>query len=126
MAPSKAPVTLVDFVEAANLNQVRWNQGFLEEVRSEYALKHGQAVVYCNAAQDRFRLVACFYGLAVLILPPVNPEEKHSLYLKVSEFLKQFTSQVKMTKRLDEEAELAKSRIARRKAQASKVKKRRK
>jgi hypothetical protein len=125
MSTSTAPIRLVDFVEDANLNEVRWNQTFLDEVKKEYGLRHGQGVVYCNVAQDRFRLVVCFYNIAVLVLPPVDPEQKHSLYLKVSEFLRQFASAKKITKRLEAEGELAASRIERRKKIAANERKRR-
>ncbi len=115
----QSPISIIGFEEDTNLRHVTWNQNYLEEVKREWRLQHGQAVVFCNTAQDRFRLVAVFYGLAVLVLPPIDPEERHSLYLKISEFLRKFQPRDKVAAKLDEEIELAKSRIERRKKLAA-------
>lgn len=114
-----SPIRIIGFEEGTNLRHVTWNQSYLEEVKKEWKLQHGQAVVFCNAAQDRFRLVAVFYGLAVLVLPPIDPEERHSLYLKISEFLRRFQPSDKVAEKLEGEIELAKSRIERRKKLAA-------
>jgi hypothetical protein len=91
MAARKPPIEFVAYEEEVNLLSVSWNQGFLDSVKKEYLLQHGQAVVYRNVARDRWRLVACFYGLAVLILPPVDKEARLSLDLEVSRFLKKMS-----------------------------------
>ena len=116
---TQAPISIVAYEEDSNLNTVSWNQGFLDSVKEEYALKHCQAVLYINCAHDRFRLVVCFYGFSVLLLPPVNKEERISLYLKVSRFLKKFSKFDLATKLLDSEIEGANARIERRKRLAS-------
>lgn len=120
-----SPLSIIGFEDNTNLRHVTWNQGYLEGVKEEWKLKHGQAVVFCNAAQDRFRLVAVFYGLAVLVLPPIDPEERHSLYLKISEFLRRFEPRDQVAAKLEEEIELAKSRIERRKKQAAEAQRQR-
>lgn len=85
------PINIIAYEEDSNLREVSWSQLFLETVKKEYKLRHGQAVLYRNVAQDRWRLVACFYGLAVLILPPVDKEARLSLDLEVSRFLRKFS-----------------------------------
>lgn len=97
------PFEIVEMVEGANLLEVSWNQRFLESVLIQNNLKHRQAVLFVNKAQDRFRLVVNFFGLACLILPPVNPNARLSLYLKVSQFLKQFWANKDVIAYLDEE-----------------------
>lgn len=115
------PIKIVDVVEDTNLLQVSWNQKFLEKTKNAHGLKHRDAVLFINRAQDRFRLVACFYGLAVLILPPVNPENRLSLYLKVSQFLRKFSIVGSVTEMIDFEIETANRRIKRRAAAAKKA-----
>lgn len=121
-----SPLSIIGFEENSNLRHVTWNQRYLEEVKGEWKLKHGQAVVFCNKAQDRFRLVAVFYGLAVLVLPPIDPDERHSLYLKISEFLRKFEPRDNVAAKLEEEIELTKSRIERRRKLAAEAQQRRK
>ena len=86
-----SPISIVAGEDNTNLREVTWNQRFLDAVKNAYKLRHGQAVLYRNAAQDRWRLVACFYGMAVLILPPIDPQERLSLDLEVSRFLRKFS-----------------------------------
>jgi hypothetical protein len=86
------PIEIVAYEEETNLRTITWNQRFLDSVREEHNLKHRQAILYVNGAQDRFRLVACFYGLAVLVLPPTSTEERLSIYIKVGEFLRRLSS----------------------------------
>lgn len=124
MPASKVPpLQIIEHVEEANLREVSWNQGFLEEVAGEFKLRHRQAVLFSNKANDRFRLVAMWHGVAVLILPPVNPETQLSLYLVVSRFLKRFSS-TGLQDNLDDRIVEARERIKRqaeRKAQAKRV-----
>lgn len=121
-AAQSIPIKIIDVEEEANLLQVSWNQKFLEKIKDEYKLTHRQAVLFVNKAQDRFRLVACFYGLAVLVLPPVNPENRLSLYLKVSQFLRKFSVNKEVGESIDFEIETAKRRVARRAEAAKKAK----
>jgi hypothetical protein len=88
----KRPIDIVAYEDDANLREVSWNQLFLEAVQTEYRLTHGQAVLYRNVAQNRWRLVACFYGIAVLILPPVDKEARLTLDLEISRFLRKFST----------------------------------
>lgn len=91
MPARKPPIEIIAYTEGENLNTVSWNQRFLESVKQENDLKHGQAVLYRNVARDRWRLVCCFYDLAVLILPPVDKEARLSLDLEVSRFLRKLS-----------------------------------
>ena len=99
------PIRIVAYEVDANLREVSWNQLFLEAVRHDYKLKHGEAVLYRNVAQDRWRMVAVFYGLAVLVLPPVDKEARLSLDLEISRFLRN------MTRGFEEGMELVKEQI---------------
>jgi len=119
------PIDIVDYVDDQNLVQVSWNQRFLEDVKKLYKLKHQQAVLFANKAKDRFRLVACFYDLAVLILPPVDPERRLSLYLLVSQFLRRMHNTKETAEYVDSEIEMAKQRIERRAKIAADARKRR-
>jgi len=114
VAKPSPPLEIIDLIDGANLREVCWNQKFLERVRDEYKLQHRQAVAYCNVAHDRYRLVACFYGLAVLILPPVNEQDRTSLYLKISQFLQQFGTRAKASKLIEYQREITAKRIERR------------
>jgi len=115
------PISIIGVEEDANLCFVNWNQKFLDKAKYEHNLKHRQAILYINKARNRFRLVACFFGLAVLILPPVNAEDRISLHLKVSQFLKRFSNMEDIVEKLDSEIELAEVKIKRRKELAKKV-----
>lgn len=122
----KSEITIKDYVDGANLREVCWNQKFLEAVKKEYKLKHGEAILFNNVAQDRFRAVVCFFGSPVLVIPPIDNTEKQSLYLKQSEFFQQFTARNnKITRHLIIQADSAAVRIARRKAMAQKAKQKR-
>ena len=115
-----SPLKLVYFVEDQDLRDIRWNQLVLEQLVADYEeetgmpLRHAEAIVYCNVAQDRFRLVTMFYQIPVLILPPVNPEDRLSLFLKVSLFLKKFAPKAEVLKSIDGEIETVKDRMDRR------------
>jgi hypothetical protein len=121
-----ALLQIVAYEDEQNLTKITWSQRFLEQVKTEYKLKHKQAVLFTNKAEDRFRLVACFYGLAVLVLPPTEPEQRLSLYLKVGQFLRRFSNTEKMNTYLSNEIELTKDRIERRASVAKSVSKNRK
>lgn len=124
-SPKLPPLSLVDYVEDSDLRTINWNQDFLEEVKGEWRLKHGEAVLYSNVAKDRFRLVACFYNMAVLVMPPVNPDNRLGLFLKISEFLKKFKVNSAVTEAIAHEIKTTKQRILDRKAAAIKAKIRR-
>lgn len=109
-----SPVNIVGYVEDANLRLVSWNQEILEREKNEAGLKHGQAILYINKARNRFRMIANFYGLAVLVLPPVDPVEQLSLYLKISRFLRKFSQSAANTTFLDHEIEAAQIRLRKR------------
>jgi hypothetical protein len=123
---SESPFEITRYVENANLRDVSWNERFLSECKEEHHLRHRQAVLYVNKAQDRFRLVANFFGMAVLVLTPIDPEDRTSLYLKISRYLKKF--RIKFAdgiKFLDAQIETAQTRIKRRQAAARKAKSKR-
>ena len=123
---SKSPINIIGYEEDANLRTVGWNQGFLDRVKREYNLQHGHAVLFVNKAQDRFRLVACFYNLAVLVLPPTEAENRLSIYLKVSLFLRKFSNKFSdALELLDRQIEKTETRIKRRSRLAKKIKSRR-
>lgn len=117
-----SPLEIVDFEPDTNLRTVCWNQLYLERVKKKYSLEHRQAVIFSNVSQDRFRLVACFFGMAVLMLPPIDPEDRISLYLKVSQFLRQFHfTRKELLQSLDSDIETSKERLERRARLAKKA-----
>jgi hypothetical protein len=121
-----SPVNIIAVEEDANLREVSWNQRFLDRVKEEHSLRHCQAVLFVNVAQDRFRLVVNFYSMACLLLPPIDPANKLSVYLEVSRYLRKFNSYKKVLDLIDGQIENAKTRIERRQKQARKAKKKRK
>lgn len=116
--PKNSPIEIIEVEEDANLRLVSWNQEFLDELKDQYLLKHGQAVLFVNKAQDRFRIVVCFYGMAMLLLPPItDAERKLSLYLVVSQYLRKFsTKYAGMMEYLDAQVEATQVRMDRRAA----------
>lgn len=120
-----ALLSIVAYKDEQNLIKVTWNQKFLEQIKREYTLKHQDAVLFVNKAEDRFRIVACFYGLAVLVLPPTESEQRLSLFLKVSQFLRRFSNTEKMNTYLTNEIELTKDRLERRATEAEVASKKR-
>jgi hypothetical protein len=125
---SKSPIRIVDVEENANLRNVSWNQKFLDRIKTEYRLTHGQAVLYVNKAQDRFRLVVCFYGMAMLLLPPITDAQRRlSLFMVVSQYLRQFSLKyAKFDTYLTSQISNTRKRIERRKKLAKMAKKARK
>lgn len=124
MATVGAPLTLIGYEDDVDLRSVSWNQELLENEAREWKLQHGQAVVYSNVAKNKVRLIAVFYGMSVLILPPIDPNDKISLYLRINEFLRRFVHQgpgaalsrdkmEKLVSHIDEEIEMAHKRLER-------------
>lgn len=119
---SESPFEITRYVENANLREISWHDRFLAECKETHHLRHRQAVLFVNKAQDRFRLVANFFGMAVLILTPIDPEDRTSLYLKISRYLKKF--KIKFAdgiQFLDAQIETAQDRIKRRQVAARKA-----
>jgi len=113
------PIRIVHQEEQVNLLHVSHNQRVLEKRMLEYEkeygrkLRHCEAIVYCNKAYDKFRLIVSFYGVPILMLPPVDPEKRLSLYLNISQFLRKFSSRKAVTDFLDREIEEAQERLER-------------
>jgi hypothetical protein len=106
----------VEHVQDANLRETSWNQRFLETVAGDHNLKHREAVLYSNKKNDRYRLVARWHGLSVLILPPIDPAAKLTMHLMVSRFLRSFCSTDALLGNVREQIVMTQERIARRKA----------
>jgi len=115
---ASAPLTLVDMVDDVNLRHIGWNVKVLESIQRAHKLQHGEAVVFCNKAQDRFRLVASIYGVPVLMLPPTDSEQRLSLYLKVNTFLAKLRPSPSLQAHLVELDDHARDRLAKRQALA--------
>lgn len=120
-----SPINIVDVADDANLREVSWNQRFLDKVKKMNRLQHRQAVLFVNVAQDRFRLVVNFFGMACLLLPPIDPANKLSIYMEVARYLRKFDSYADGLAFIDGQIETAKKRIERRKKQARKAKSKR-
>ena len=117
-----SPLTIVGYEDNCNLRELSWNTKTLEKLKTSYDLAHGEAVIFANEARTKFRLVASFFGMPMLILPPIDPEDKTSLYLKEAQFLRKFRMHSKeVLECIDSEIERAQARIQKRKKQASKA-----
>jgi hypothetical protein len=110
---SLSPLTIVGHEENTNLREVTWNQRFLDGEALRHNLRHGQAVVYTNVARSKVRLVAVFYGMAVLLLPPVDEASRVSLYLQINAFLRKFQAHKEVAAFLDAEIVEARERLKR-------------
>lgn len=122
-----SPVRIVGYEDQCNLRELSWNQKALERIKTGYDLLHGEGVIFANKARTRFRLVIVFHGMPYLVLPPIDPKDKVSLYLKEAQFLRKFriTSET-ILKYIDEEIELAEGRLERRRQRAAAALQRRK
>jgi hypothetical protein len=120
------PFTIQYWEDDTNLRETSWNAKFLDSIKKNYNLGHQHAVLFVNKAQDRFRIVACFFGLPVLIIPPVDPANRLSIYLEVSRYMRSFSSSNEITRYVDTEIERTQERIERRKRLAKKAAKKRK
>lgn len=74
-------------VDHIDLRKITAQGRFLYRMMKRYRLKHLQCVCFTNKAQTRFRLIVNINGMPFLDLPPIDEQSKHSLYLKVSEWL---------------------------------------
>lgn len=119
------PLNIVAHEENVNLLEVSHNATCLSKIAHQYKLrKHCDAVLLSNRAGDRFRLIAMFYSVPVLILPPIHPEERLSLYLKVSQWLRKFCQKEDLRSYVDEQIKHTKVKMERQKQAAIALKKR--
>ena len=118
---------IVAHVENADLRKVWHTAAFLARTARKHSLGEGQAVLFVNSLADRTRLVMVLYGMPVLVLPPSDPARRLSLFLTVSEYLRQFHPAAPVRQSLN--AEIARAvvrldfrrRFRRRKAAAAKA-----
>jgi len=113
MSDVAAPLDFVALEADQDLRRVSWNQRFLEREAKRFGLKHRQAVIYRNLAKTTFRIIAMFYQMPVLILTPVDPGTKISLYIQINDFLRKFRLDRSLQKQVAEEIEEAKARLER-------------
>lgn len=117
-----SPLTIVGYEDGCNLRNLSWNKRALEKVKNSYDLLHGEAVIFANTARTRFRLVASFYGMPMLILPPIDPLDRTSLYLKEAQYLRKFRiDNEDLVECLNAEIEMAEERIRNRKRIATRA-----
>lgn len=108
-----SPVNFVGLETDQNLRKVCWSQRFLENEAKRHKLKHCEAIIYRNVARNRIRIIASFYGIPVLLLPPVDPASKVSLYIRINEFLRQFHLDPQLQQHVQDEISFAKQRWTR-------------
>ena len=129
MTTTLLPIRIVRSVSEVNLNTVSHNQRNLmrivrsHERETQRKMRHCEAICYSNKTYDKFRLVVMFFSIPVLILPPIDPEDKLSLYLVISRFLRKFSANSEVTAYLDQEIEEAEDRINVSKARKANAKK---
>jgi len=113
------PIKSVHQEEQVNLLTVSHNQRVLADRVNEYEqwagrkLRHCEAIVYCNKAYDKFRLIVMFYQVPILMLPPIDSSSRISLYIHISQFLKKFSTNKQVTTFLDQEIKEGKERMER-------------
>lgn len=105
------PFEFIEIAEDQNLTRVGWNQRFLERENKKYKLKHRQAVIYRNVARTKIRIVANLYNMPILILPPIDPISKISLYIKINEFLHKFSLDTELQANIETEISQAYERL---------------
>jgi len=112
----------VDYVD---LRKVTARGEFLKKIIKKHDLQHLECVVFTNNYQykPRFRMVINLHGEPFLTVPTVDEEGKHSLYLRVSEYLSKFAQLTDTRVELEKLAEGAKQRIARKRKKQREEKK---
>jgi len=111
----KNSLEVLGAVDNVDLRKISARSAFLNRIRKKYDLQHLEGVVYTNKAWTRFRLVVCLDDMMFLDIPPIDLQGKHSMYLKVSEWL---TARAKLTStkiQLENLASIADRRIQRQK-----------
>lgn len=106
------PITFVGYEDDVDLRTVTWNHTKVMAIQEEYDLADGEAILFRNVAQTKFRIVLHWHGITSVLIPPVDSEEKHSLDLKIIYFLRQFrTSDKKVAAYLKEQETLKQTKI---------------
>lgn len=84
------PLELVGWEKETDLRTVSHSAKWLiAQTTKLYKLKNGQAILYSNKAEDRFRAVQLINGLPVVILFPIDETYalRRRLYLEIASWL---------------------------------------
>lgn len=102
-----------------DLRSVVAQSSFLRREAKKHALKHGECIVYTNAALTRFRLILKIRDAALMCIPEIDMGSKRSAYLHVSEELSKLAgrdAQIKLSQIQQVTADRIQKRIARERA----------
>jgi len=116
-------LTIMGQVDYIDLRKITAQGKFLYRMMKRYKLRHLQCVCFTNKTQTRFRLIVNINGMPFLDLPPIDEQAKHSLYLKVSDWLAARARLSSTRLRLKKFSQRAKDRIERSKKRKKRKKK---
>ena len=110
----------VDYVD---LRKISAQSRFLFSVVKRFDMgEHLDCVVFTNSAKTRFRLVINMHGVPFLDIPPIDEKGKHSMYLKISEYLSVFADMKGTRIELEGLKTLTEERIRRQRARRKSIK----
>jgi len=87
MNGKKPAITVVHYDDNVDLRSIVAQAPFLKSVARGFGLKNGDAVLYTNKAQTRFRLVLCVVDSLFVCVPEMDEKGRLSTYLRISETL---------------------------------------
>lgn len=102
-----------------DLRSIVAQSAFLRREAKKHQLKHGECVVYTNAALTRFRMILKIQDAAFMCIPEIDMGSKRSVYLHISEELSKLAgrdAQVKLSTIQQITADRIQKRIARERA----------
>ena len=79
----------IDYVD---LRKITAKVDFLTEMVKKHKLKHLECVVFTNnyRYKPRFRMIINLYDEPFLVIPVIDETGKHSMYIRISEFLSKY------------------------------------
>lgn len=119
------PYKIVGWVDDYNLTKVSWLEKKINAQARVFDIQEGEAVVFTNKAQDRFRIIHRKNGILRVEIPTVGQNNKLSMYLQVSLHLSALPRIIEVKDLVDQVVAEAEARIARSQARA-KARKRKK
>lgn len=114
-----------DVIDDVDLRQVGARVQFVQaETHRVGGLREGQVISYRNRAGTRFRHLQKIDGRVCLVIPPYDPEDKHSMALKESILLEKMSAMRKHREAFQGFIEQTSGRIQRAQERAKRAKKR--
>ena len=76
---------IVHYTDHIDLRTIVSQRSYLHARADQLNLKNGDAAVFTNKAETRFRLIFKIRDIVLLCSPEIDDRDKYSLYLKLSE-----------------------------------------